>query len=88
MELLVLSSLEWKMNPVTPLSFIDYIMRRLGLISHYRYSELVRRSERLLLAVINGKLVNMLPVYYELHVSMFVIHWHVLVVMIDNHSLM
>ena len=31
MELLVLSTLQWTMNPVTPLSFIDLIIRRLGL---------------------------------------------------------
>ncbi|KAJ1383155.1 Cyclin-like [Sesbania bispinosa] len=30
MEILVLSTLGWKMNPVTPLSFLDYITRRLG----------------------------------------------------------
>ncbi|KAM0057870.1 putative cyclin domain-containing protein [Helianthus debilis subsp. tardiflorus] len=53
MELLVLDSLEWKMNPVTPLSFSDYIMRRLGLVAHWRHSEFVRRSERIVLAVIN-----------------------------------
>ncbi|XP_020967447.1 cyclin-D3-1-like isoform X1 [Arachis ipaensis] len=29
MEILVLSTLEWKMNPPTPLSFIDHITRRL-----------------------------------------------------------
>nr|GFD58953.1 cyclin, C-terminal domain-containing protein [Tanacetum cinerariifolium] len=34
MELLVLSCLEWKMNPVTSLAFFDYIMRRLGLMTH------------------------------------------------------
>ncbi|KAL8200563.1 hypothetical protein R6Q57_011902 [Mikania cordata] len=53
MELLVLSSLQWKMNPVTPFSFSDYIMRRLGLITHHQHSEFVRRSERIVLAVIN-----------------------------------
>ncbi|KAK1439016.1 hypothetical protein QVD17_04831 [Tagetes erecta] len=53
MELLVLSSLQWKMNPVTPLSFSDYIMRRLGLITHRQHSELVRRCERIVLAAIN-----------------------------------
>nr|GEU51475.1 cyclin, C-terminal domain-containing protein [Tanacetum cinerariifolium] len=53
MELLVLSALEWKMNPVTPISFIDYIMRRLGLVTHCRHSELVRRCERVVIAVIN-----------------------------------
>ncbi|KAL1557944.1 cyclin [Salvia divinorum] len=30
MELLILSSLDWRMNPVTPLSFIDHFVRRLG----------------------------------------------------------
>ncbi|KAI7739284.1 hypothetical protein M8C21_017514 [Ambrosia artemisiifolia] len=53
MELLVLDSLGWKMNPVTPLPFIDYIMRRLELIGHWRHSEVVRRSENIVLAVIN-----------------------------------
>ncbi|KAL1833447.1 hypothetical protein ACET3Z_003098 [Daucus carota] len=33
MELLVLSSLEWKMNPVTPFSFFDHIITRLELES-------------------------------------------------------
>nr|XP_043607165.1 cyclin-D3-2-like [Erigeron canadensis] len=53
MELLVLSSLEWKMNPVTMVSFFDYISRRLGLITHYQHSEIVRRCERIFLVVIN-----------------------------------
>lgn len=30
MEVLVLSTLKWKMNPVTPISFIDHFTRRLG----------------------------------------------------------
>ncbi|PWA38696.1 cyclin-like protein [Artemisia annua] len=29
MEILILSTLEWRMNPVTPLSFLDYMIRRL-----------------------------------------------------------
>ncbi|KAG6417496.1 hypothetical protein SASPL_119677 [Salvia splendens] len=29
MELLILSALDWRMNPVTPLSFIDHFVRRL-----------------------------------------------------------
>ncbi|XP_071702915.1 cyclin-D3-3-like [Rutidosis leptorrhynchoides] len=62
MELLVLSSLEWKMNPVTPFSFLDYIMRRLGLITHYRHSEIVTMCERLVLAVINdSRFLDYLP---------------------------
>ncbi|KAI3669784.1 hypothetical protein L6452_41191 [Arctium lappa] len=53
MELLVLSSLEWKMNPVTPLAFFDYIMRRLNLMIHNLHYEFLRRCERILLSVIN-----------------------------------
>lgn len=53
MELLVLSSLQWKMNPVTPLAIFDYTLRRLGLITHRLHSEFVRRCERIALAVIN-----------------------------------
>lgn len=52
MELLVLSSLEWKMNPVTPLSFLDYMTRRLGLTGHLCW-EFLRRCENVLLSVIS-----------------------------------
>ncbi|KAF8024607.1 hypothetical protein BT93_F1700 [Corymbia citriodora subsp. variegata] len=52
MELLVLSSLEWKMNPVTPLSFLDYMTRRLGLTGHLCW-EFLRRCEHVLLSVIS-----------------------------------
>ncbi|KAI3761142.1 hypothetical protein L1987_51550 [Smallanthus sonchifolius] len=48
MEILILSTLQWKMNPVTPLSFLDYITRRLGLKS-YLSSEFVKRCECLML---------------------------------------
>ncbi|XP_060173392.1 cyclin-D3-3-like [Lycium barbarum] len=51
MELLVLSTLKWKMNPVTPFSFLDYFSRRLGLNNNICY-ELLRRCERVLLATI------------------------------------
>lgn len=54
MELLVLSTLNWKMNPVTPLSFIDHIIRRLGLKTHLHW-EFLRRCERFILSVIAGK---------------------------------
>ncbi|KAH7523668.1 hypothetical protein FEM48_Zijuj06G0036300 [Ziziphus jujuba var. spinosa] len=52
MELLVLSTLEWQMNPVTPLSFLDYITRRLGLKDHLSW-EFLRRCERIILSVIS-----------------------------------
>ncbi|XP_075516908.1 cyclin-D3-1-like [Primulina tabacum] len=52
MELLVLSTLQWKMNPVTPHSFLDYISRNLGLKSSFS-KDVLRRSECLLLSIIS-----------------------------------
>ncbi|KAK9270904.1 hypothetical protein L1049_026490 [Liquidambar formosana] len=52
MEILVLSTLQWRMNPVTPLSFLDYITRRLGLKNHLCW-EFLRRCEHILLAVLS-----------------------------------
>ncbi|XAR61924.1 hypothetical protein NMG60_11016478 [Bertholletia excelsa] len=53
MEMLVLSTLQWKMNPVTPLSFLDHITRRLGLKSYYLCREFLRRCEGLILSIIS-----------------------------------
>ncbi|KAE8698600.1 Cyclin-D3-1 [Hibiscus syriacus] len=52
MELLVLSTLKWKMHPITPLSFLDHIIRRLGLKNHLHW-EFLKRCEHLLLSVIS-----------------------------------
>ncbi|GFY86584.1 similar to CYCLIN D3;3 [Actinidia rufa] len=61
MELLVLSTLEWKMNPVTPLSIVDHVLRRLRLKTHLQL-EFLRRCERLLLSVItDSRFVCYLP---------------------------
>lgn len=61
MELLVLSTLEWKMNPVTPLSFLDHIIRRLGLKNHLHW-EFLRRCERLLVSLLSDwRFVGYLP---------------------------
>jgi cyclin D3 len=57
MELLVLSTLQWRMNPVTPISFFYHIIRRLGLKNHLHW-EFLWRCERLNLCVIDGKLSN------------------------------
>jgi cyclin D3 len=54
MELLVLSTLKWKMHPVTPLSFLDHIISRLGLKTNVHW-EFLRRCEHLLLYVVSGK---------------------------------
>ncbi|KAI5325329.1 hypothetical protein L3X38_034403 [Prunus dulcis] len=51
MELLVLSTLGWRMNPITPNSFFDHIIRRFGLKIHLHW-EFLWRCERLLLSVI------------------------------------
>ncbi|XP_049384087.1 cyclin-D3-2-like [Solanum stenotomum] len=50
-ELLVLSTLKWKMNPVTPLSFIDHIIRRFGLMTNL-YSEFQGKCENIILGII------------------------------------
>lgn len=54
MEILVLSILEWKMNPVTPLSFLHHLTRRLGL-NNLLSLQLLNNCESLLLTVISGK---------------------------------
>lgn len=50
MELLILSTLKWRMNPVTPISFLDHIMGRLGFKNNLHW-EFLRRCECLLLSV-------------------------------------
>ncbi|GAB2291695.1 Belongs to the cyclin [Dionaea muscipula] len=61
MELLVLSSLEWKMHPVTPLSFFHHIITRLGLKTHMLW-EFLRRCDRLLLSLVSdSRLVSYPP---------------------------
>ncbi|KAL1540377.1 cyclin-D3-1-like [Salvia divinorum] len=52
MEILILSTLEWKMNLITPFSFLDYIARRLALNEHL-CREFLARCERLILSVIS-----------------------------------
>ncbi|KAJ0077259.1 hypothetical protein Patl1_35478 [Pistacia atlantica] len=61
MELLVLSALKWKMHLVTPLSFLDHIIRRLGLKNNLHW-EFLRRCESLLLIVVSeSRFVSYLP---------------------------
>ncbi|XP_074286281.1 cyclin-D3-1 [Silene latifolia] len=61
MELLVLSTLEWKMHPVTPLSFLDHIIRRLGLKNQLHW-EFLKRCEELLLSLLSDwRFVSYLP---------------------------
>ncbi|KAK1399298.1 Cyclin N-terminal domain-containing protein [Heracleum sosnowskyi] len=51
MELVVMSTLQWRMNPVTPFSFLDHITRRLGLKSNFHW-EIFEKSETLLPSVV------------------------------------
>ncbi|XP_041028368.1 cyclin-D3-2 isoform X1 [Juglans microcarpa x Juglans regia] len=61
MELLVLSTLQWRMNPVTPMSFFDHIIRRLGLKNHLHW-EFMWRCERLVLFLIaDSRVMTHLP---------------------------
>lgn len=51
MELLVLSTLDWKMNLVTPISFLNHISERLRLVNH-RQTEFITLFKLLLLSLI------------------------------------
>ncbi|KAL6504624.1 hypothetical protein OROHE_023382 [Orobanche hederae] len=53
MEILILSTLGWKMNPVTPLSFLEYIATRLKFSSHLLRMEFLRRCDCLLLSIVS-----------------------------------
>ncbi|PHT41771.1 Cyclin-D3-1 [Capsicum baccatum] len=74
MELLVLSSLKWRMNPVTPLSFLDHIIRRLGLKNNVHW-EFLRRCESLLLSVMaDCRFVRYMPSVLATAIMLHVIH--------------
>lgn len=61
MELLVLSTLQWRMHLVTPYSFLDHIVKRLGLKNNL-HLEFFRRSEYLLLSLLSdSRFVGYLP---------------------------
>lgn len=61
MELLVMSTLEWRMNPVTPISFLDHIIRRQGLRTHLHW-EFFKRCEALILSLVSdSRFVRYLP---------------------------
>ncbi|CAN7069045.1 unnamed protein product [Brassica oleracea var. botrytis] len=61
MELLILSTLQWKMHLVTPLSFLDHIIRRLGLKNNAHW-DFLNSCHRLILSVISdSRFVGYLP---------------------------
>ncbi|CAH2064539.1 unnamed protein product [Thlaspi arvense] len=51
MELLILSTLQWRMHPVTPISFFDHIIRRFSSKFHQQL-EFLSRCESLLLSIV------------------------------------
>ncbi|XP_071726203.1 cyclin-D3-1-like [Rutidosis leptorrhynchoides] len=56
MELLVMSTLKWRMNPVTPISFLDHIVRRLGLTNHlhlHLHWDFFKKCEARILCVVS-----------------------------------
>ncbi|KAL8541464.1 hypothetical protein ACS0TY_002652 [Phlomoides rotata] len=74
MELLVLSGLKWRMNPVTPLSFLDHIVRRLGLKTYIHW-EFLRSCENLLLSLISDPRFTLyLPSVLATSTMLHVIH--------------
>ncbi|KAL1215785.1 Cyclin-D3-1 [Cardamine amara subsp. amara] len=61
MELLILSTLQWKMHLITPISFLDHIIRRLGLKNNAHW-DFLNSCHRLLLSVISdSRFVGYLP---------------------------
>ncbi|KAM0060987.1 putative cyclin domain-containing protein [Helianthus debilis subsp. tardiflorus] len=52
MELLVMSTLKWRMNPVTPISFLDHIVRRLGLTDHVHW-DFFKKCEAMILCLVS-----------------------------------
>ncbi|KAL8156181.1 cyclin-D3-1-like [Apium graveolens] len=74
MEVLVMSTLKWRMNPVTPFSFLDHIIRRLGLKSDLHWV-FFRKCEALFLsAVCDGRFVRYLPSVLAASTMLHVIH--------------
>ncbi|KAI3959569.1 hypothetical protein MKW92_017442, partial [Papaver armeniacum] len=60
MELLILLTLEWKMNPTTPISLLDHIIKRFGLSNNQDW-EFLQRCEHLLLLIEHSKFFHYLP---------------------------
>ena len=54
MELLVLSTLEWRMSSVTPFSYIDYFFHKLG-ICNVLLRALLSRVSEIILGTVNSE---------------------------------
>ncbi|KAL8030012.1 hypothetical protein ABFX02_14G259900 [Erythranthe guttata] len=74
MEILILTTLEWKMNPVTPLPFLEHIARRLGL-KDALCAEFLRRCDCLLLSLLSDcRFMCYLPSAMATAVMLYVIN--------------
>ncbi|XP_060176021.1 cyclin-D3-2-like [Lycium barbarum] len=74
MELLVLSCLKWRMNPVTPITFFDHIIRRLGLNNHIHWEFLRQCQNLLLLVMADCRFVRYMPSVLATAIMRHVIH--------------
>lgn len=73
MEILVLSTLQWKMNPITPFSFLDSITMRLGLKDNLCW-DFLNRCERILLSVLSdSRFMSYLPSVMSLATMLHVV---------------
>ncbi|KAK4477472.1 hypothetical protein RD792_011244 [Penstemon davidsonii] len=73
MEILILSTLDWKMNPVTPISFFDHIVRRFELLNNLHW-QFLKRCENLILSIITDcRFVQYLPSVIASAVMLYVI---------------
>ncbi|KAI4327411.1 hypothetical protein L6164_019877 [Bauhinia variegata] len=61
MELLVLSTLKWRMNLVTPISFFEHIVRRLGLKCRLHWEFLWQCERVLLFVIVDSMVMSYLP---------------------------
>lgn len=74
MELFVMSTLRWRMNPVTPFSFLDHIIRRLGLKKDLHWVFFSKCEALFLSAVCDGRFVRYLPSVLATSTMLHVIH--------------
>ncbi|GMJ06842.1 hypothetical protein HRI_004353400 [Hibiscus trionum] len=73
MELLILSTLKWRMHPITPLSFLNHIITRLGFNTLLHW-EFLKRCEQLLLCVISdSRSIYYFPSVLAIATMMYVI---------------
>ena len=76
MELLVLNTLEWRLSPVTPLSYIDHASRMIGLENRSCWI-FTMRCKKILLNTLRGKLCISGHSMGDCNVLLSHCHWHI-----------